>query len=88
MDTRNGKAALRAEHPEADILMVTSQLGPQIVERLKLGAVGYVEKPFGSTASSSWKSSLPTVPPGRSRCAWMIWGDDMAVSGNPGGIRD
>jgi two-component system chemotaxis response regulator CheY len=49
MPVKDGKAALReilAEHPEARILMVTSQMGPQIVECLKLGAAGYVEKPL------------------------------------------
>ena len=49
MPVKDGKTALKeilAEHPEARILMVTSQMGPQIVECLKLGAVGSVEKPL------------------------------------------
>ncbi len=49
MPVKDGKAALKeilAEHPEAHILIVTSQMGPQIVECLKLGAAGYVEKPL------------------------------------------
>ena len=49
MPVKDGKTALKeilAEHPEARILMVTSQMGPQIVECLKLGCAGYVEKPL------------------------------------------
>jgi two-component system chemotaxis response regulator CheY len=49
MPIKDGKAALKeilADDPRARILMVTSQLGPQIGECLKLGAVGYVEKPL------------------------------------------
>jgi two-component system chemotaxis response regulator CheY len=49
MPVKDGKTALKeilAEHPEARILMVTSQMGPQIVECLKSGAAGYVEKPL------------------------------------------
>jgi two-component system chemotaxis response regulator CheY len=49
MPVKDGKTALKeilAEHPEARILMVTSLMGPQIVECLKLGAAGYVEKPI------------------------------------------
>lgn len=49
MPIKDGKTALKeilSEHPEARILMITSQVGPQIVECLKLGAVGYVEKPL------------------------------------------
>jgi two-component system chemotaxis response regulator CheY len=49
MPIKDGKTALQeilAEHPEARILMITSQMGPPIVECLKLGAAGYVEKPL------------------------------------------
>lgn len=49
MPVKDGKTALLeilAEHPEARILMVTSRVGPQIVECLKMGAAGYVEKPL------------------------------------------
>jgi two-component system chemotaxis response regulator CheY len=49
MPVKDGKTALKeilAEHPEARILMITSLMGPPIVECLKLGAAGYVEKPI------------------------------------------
>ncbi len=49
MPVKDGMTALKeilAEFPEARVLMVTSHMGPQIVECLKLGAVGYVEKPL------------------------------------------
>lgn len=49
MPVKDGKSALKeilADYPGARILMVTSQMGPQIVECLKLGAAGYVEKPL------------------------------------------
>ncbi len=49
MPVKDGKAAMKeilAEDPGARILMVTSQMGPQIMECLKLGAAGYVEKPL------------------------------------------
>jgi two-component system chemotaxis response regulator CheY len=49
MPVKDGKTALKeilAAHPTARILMITSQMGPQIVECLKLGAAGYVEKPL------------------------------------------
>jgi two-component system chemotaxis response regulator CheY len=49
MPLKDGKVALReilAEDPRARILMITSQMGPQIVEYLRLGAAGYVEKPL------------------------------------------
>lgn len=53
MPVKDGRTALveiLADFPDAKILMITSQLGPSIVECLKLGAAGYVEKPlhFGS----------------------------------------
>lgn len=49
MPVKDGKTALMeilAEYPEAKILMITSQLGPTIVECLKIGAAGYIEKPL------------------------------------------
>lgn len=49
MPVKDGKEALkeiRAEFPEARVLMITSQIGPPVVECLKLGASGYVEKPL------------------------------------------
>jgi two-component system, chemotaxis family, chemotaxis protein CheY len=49
MPVKDGKTALKeilAEDPGARILMITSQMGPQIVECLKMGAAGYVEKPL------------------------------------------
>lgn len=49
MPVKDGKTALKeilAAHPEARILMITAQIGPQIAECLKLGAAGYVEKPL------------------------------------------
>lgn len=49
MPAKGGKAALEeilAEDPRARILMITSQMGPQISECLKLGAAGYIEKPL------------------------------------------
>lgn len=49
MPVKDGKTALKeilAEHPEARVLMVSSQLGQPIVDCLRLGASGYVEKPL------------------------------------------
>ena len=49
MPVKDGKDALKeilAEFPAARVLMITSQLGPTIIECLKLGAAGYVEKPL------------------------------------------
>jgi two-component system chemotaxis response regulator CheY len=49
MPVKDGKVALKeilAEDPQARILMITSQMGPQISECLRLGAAGYVEKPL------------------------------------------
>lgn len=49
MPVKDGRTALveiLADFPKAKILLITSQLGPSIVECLKLGAAGYVEKPL------------------------------------------
>lgn len=49
MPVKDGKTALTeilAEYPDAKILMITSQLGPTVVECLKIGAAGYIEKPL------------------------------------------
>lgn len=49
MPVKDGKAALMeilSAHPEARVLLITSQVGSQVVECLKLGASGYVEKPL------------------------------------------
>lgn len=49
MPVKDGKTALSeilGEFPDASILMITSQLGPSVIECLKMGAAGYVEKPL------------------------------------------
>ena len=49
MPVKDGKTALQEilkEFPDARILMISSQLGPSIVECLKIGASGYIEKPL------------------------------------------
>jgi two-component system, chemotaxis family, chemotaxis protein CheY len=49
MPVKDGKSALReilAEFPDAKVLMITSQLGPPVIDCLKIGAAGYVEKPL------------------------------------------
>jgi two-component system chemotaxis response regulator CheY len=49
MPIKDGKAAMKeilAEEPRARILMITAQMGPQILECLKSGAAGYIQKPL------------------------------------------
>lgn len=49
MPVKDGKTALKevlAKNPEARILLITSQLGAAVVECLKIGAAGYVQKPL------------------------------------------
>lgn len=49
MPVKDGKTALReilAEFPGARVLVISSQVGPTMLECLKLGAAGYIEKPL------------------------------------------
>ena len=49
MPVKDGKTALEeilVDFPKAKILIITSQIGPAIVECLKSGAAGYIEKPL------------------------------------------
>lgn len=64
MPVKDGKTALKeilAEHPEARILMVTSQMGQQIIDCLKLGAAGYVEKPLRFDSPQFVEDFIATV---------------------------
>lgn len=64
MPVKDGKEALKvilAEFPEARVLVITSQLGPPVVECLKLGAVGYVEKPLQFDSQEFSRDFIDTV---------------------------
>lgn len=49
MPVKDGRTALReilAEFPEARVLIISSQVGSPMLECMKIGAAGYVEKPL------------------------------------------
>ena len=49
MPVKDGKTAIReilAEFPRARILVISSQVGPPMLECMRIGAAGYVEKPL------------------------------------------
>lgn len=64
MPVKDGKTALKeiiCEFPEANILMITGQLGNPIIECIKSGAAGYVEKPLRFESEDFVKSFTATI---------------------------
>jgi two-component system chemotaxis response regulator CheY len=64
MPVKDGLTALKeilGEFPEAKVLVISSQIGPPMLECLKLGAAGYIEKPLRMDEEDFVEDFIATV---------------------------